>query len=213
MAANGDRIRPVFLHYSRRNRVADNEKKPVINHLPAILTGSAALIAALTTVYVNIRNDIKPEPSPPAVAATAEPAEAKPAAPAGPRQLRLQLQRVAVQHDGAVGSADWRFAIEADGQPLFAFEQEAMTSEGGRNIVVVGEDRNARASLELAPGKRIAITIKGWRSGWFKNSAQPMATGQGWLTSAGALAPIAVEAADQTKGAFTFYFSAVPDKD
>lgn len=193
--------------------MADNEKKPVITHMPAILTGSAALIAALTTVYVNIRNDIKDEAPPPAVAATAKPAESKPAAPAGPQELRLQLQRVAVQHDGAVGSADWRFAIEADGQPLFAFEQEAMTSEGGRNIVVVGEDRNARASLELAPGKRIPITINGWRGGWFKKSDEPVVSGQGWLSSAGSLAPIAVKAADENKGAFTFYFSAVPEKE
>lgn len=193
--------------------MADNEKKPVINLLPAIFTGAAALIAALTTVYVNIRNDIKDEASPPAVVATTKPAEAKPAAPVEPQELRLQLQRVAVQQDGAVGNADWRFAIEADDQPLFAFEQEAMTSEGGRNIVVVGEDRNARANLELAPGKRIPITIKGWRSGWFKSSDQPMVTGQGWVTSAGALAPISVKAVDENKGAFTFYFSAVREKD
>jgi hypothetical protein len=192
--------------------VADNEKKPVITHMPAILTGSAALIAALTTVYVNVRNDIKDE-TPPAVVATAKPAEAKPAAPAGPQELRLQLQRVAVQHDGAVGNADWRFAIEADDQPLFAFEQEAMTSEGGRNIVVVGEDRNAHAELELAPGKRIPITIKGWRSGWFKKADEPVVTGQGWVSSAGALSPIPVKAADESKGAFTFYFSAAPEKD
>lgn len=193
--------------------MADNEKKPVITHMPAILTGSAALIAALTTVYVNIRNDIKDEAPPPAAVATVKPVEAKPVAPAGPQELRLQLQRVAVQQDGAVGNADWRFAIEADGQPLFAFEQEAMTSEGGRNIVVVGEDRNARANLELAPGKRIPITIKGWRSGWFKNSDQPAVSGQGWLSSAGSLVPIAVKAADESKGAFTFYFSAVPEKE
>jgi len=193
--------------------VADNEKKPVINHLPAILTGSAALIAALTTVYVNIRNDIKDEAAPPAVVAPAKPAETKPAAPAGPLELSLQLRRVAVQHDGAVGTADWRFAVEADGQPLFAFEQEAMTSEGGRNIVVVGEDRNASANLELADGKRIPITIKGWRGGWFKKSDEPLVSGQGWVTAAGSLAPIAVKAADESKGAFTFYFSAVPEKD
>ena len=193
--------------------MADNEKKPVIHLLPAIFTGAAALIAALTTVYVNIRNDVKDDASPPAVIATAKPADVKPAAAAEPQQLRLQLQRVAVQQDGAVGNADWRFAIEADGQPLFAFEQEAMTSEGGRNIVVVGEDRNARANLELAAGKRIPITIKGWRSGWFKKADQPVVTGEGWLTSAGALTPIAVKADNESKGAFTFYFSAVREKE
>lgn len=192
--------------------MADNEKKPVVTHLPAILTGSAALLAALTTVYVNIRNDLKDEPATPApVVATAKPAE--PAAPALPQQLQLRLQRIAVQQDGAVGTADWRFSIEADGQPLFAFQQESMTSEGGRNIVVVGADRDASADLELAPGKRIPITIKGWRGGWFKKTGEATVLGQGWVTSAGALSPIAVKAADESKGAFTFYFSAVPEKD
>jgi len=193
--------------------VADNEKKPVVSHLPAILTGSAALLAALTTVYVNVRNDLKDEPAtPPAVVASAKPADVPRQAPAVPRQLQLRLQRIAVQHDGAVGSADWRFAIEADGQPLFAFQQDSMTSEGGRNIVVVGADRDAKADLELTPGKRIPITIKGWRGGWFKNADEPSVTGQGWVTSAGSLAPITVKAADENKGAFTFYFSAMPEK-
>lgn len=193
--------------------MADNEKKPVIAHLPAILTGSAALLAALTTVYINVRNDLKGEAvAPPAVVAPARPAAAKPAQPAAPQPLRLQLQRIAVQQDGAVGNADWRFSVEADGQPLFAFEQDSLTSEGGRNIVVVGEDRDAHASLELAPGKRIAVDIKGWRSGWFKKS-DPVVLGEGWLTSAGPLAPIAVKAADEGKGSFVFYFSATPEKD
>jgi hypothetical protein len=191
--------------------VADNEKKPVISHLPAILTGSAALLAALTTVYINVRNDLKGDASPPpAVVAEAKPAETKPEQPALPQQLRLQLQRVAVNQDGAVGSADWRFAIEADGQPLFVFEQDSMTSEGGRNIVVVGEDRSAHASLELAPGKRIPVTIKGWRSGWFKKS-EPVVLGEGVLAGPGSLAPIVVKAVDEDKGVFTFYFSATPE--
>lgn len=194
--------------------MADNEKKPVIHVLPAVLTGAAALIAALTTVYINVRNDLKSDATPPAVVTSAKPAkpEPEPAKPAQPQDLRLQLRRVAVQQDGAVGDADWRFAIEADGQPLFVFEQESMTSEGGRNIVVVSEDRDAHATLELMPGKRIPVTIKGWRSGWFKNASEPLAQGEGWLTSAGALAPITVKAADEGKGAFTFYFSATAER-
>ena len=191
--------------------MADNEKKPVITHLPAILTGSAALLAALTTVYINIRNDLKGDaPTPAAVVAEAKPAEVKPVQPALPQQLRLQLQRVAVQQDGAVGNADWRFAIEADEQPLFVFEQDSLTSEGGRNIVVVGEDREAHATLELMPGKRIPVTIKGWRSGWFKKS-DPVVLGEGVLAGSGSLAPIVVKATDENKGAFTFYFSATPE--
>ena len=191
--------------------MADNQKKPVIGHLPAILTGSAALLAALTTVYVNIRNDLKGDAAaPPVAVAEAKPAERKPEQPASPQQLRLQLQRVAVQQDGAVGNADWRFAVEADGQPLFVFEQDSMTSEGGRNIVVVGEDRDAQATLELMPGKRIPVTIKGWRSGWFKKS-DPVVLGEGVLAGPGPLAPIVVKAGDEGKGAFTFYFSAAAE--
>lgn len=194
--------------------MADNEKKPVITHLPAILTGSAALLAALTTVYVNIRNDLKDEPAtPPAVATPSTVAPATRPEPAEPEQLRLQLQRVAVQQDGAVGTADWRFAVEADGQPLFSFEQESMTSEGGRNILVLGEDRDVNATLQLRPGQRIPVTIKGWRGGWLKKSDEPLVSGEGWLTAAGALTPISVKAEDQKKGAFTFYFSAIPEKD
>ncbi|MEO6517662.1 MAG: hypothetical protein ABIO17_01525 [Pseudoxanthomonas sp.] len=194
--------------------MADNEKKPVITHLPAILTGSAALLAAMTTVYVNVRNDLKGEPAtPPAIIAPVTPLPAKPELPAAPQELQLRLQRIAVQHDGAVGTADWRFAIEADGQPLFAFEQDSMTSEGGRNILVVAEDRDASAMLQLPEGKRVAITIKGWRGGWLKKSDAPRVRGEGWLTDAGNLAPISVTAEDGKKGAFTFYFSAIPSKD
>lgn len=190
--------------------MADNEKKPVINHLPAILTGSAALLAALTTVYVNIRNDLKDTP---VVAPVSTPVESKPAPPAGPQELRLQLQRIAVRQDGAVGTADWRFAVEADGQPLFGFEEESMTSEGGRNIIVVGEDRDASSTLQLQPGKRIAVTVKGWRGGWLKKTDEPLVSGEGWLSAAGTLSPISVKADDEKKGAFTFYFSAAPEKD
>ena len=194
--------------------MADNEKKPVITHLPAILTGSAALLAALTTVYVNVRNDLKDDPAPPpAVVAPAKPMQARPEVPAAPQELQLRLQRIAVQQDGAVGNADWRFAIEADGQPLFAFEQDSMTSEGGRNIIVVGEDRDASASLELTPGKRIPITIHGWRGGWLKKTDAPVVKGEGWLSAAGTLTPITVKADDAKKGSFTFYFSATPRKD
>jgi hypothetical protein len=62
--------------------VADNEKKPVITLLPAILTGATALIAALTTIYINVRNDLKSAGTPPAVVAQVQPAPPKLVAPA-----------------------------------------------------------------------------------------------------------------------------------
>ncbi|HZV39472.1 MAG TPA: hypothetical protein VFF96_12060 [Pseudoxanthomonas sp.] len=192
----------------------DKEKKPWVGTMPGILTGSAALLAALTTVYVNVRDDVRGKPTPVAQAAPQAPAaHAAPAPLAGPQKLQLTLQRVAVQHDGEMGTADWRFAVEADGQPLFAFEQDALNDEGGRNVVVADDLKKARASLELAQGQRIPLTVKAWRSGWFTSSAEPVATGEGVLTAKGALAPIAVKAVDEKKGAFTFYFSATPDRD
>lgn len=188
--------------------MADSEKKPVINIVPAILTGAAALIAAMTTVYVNVRNDLRGVPEPAAVSApVAPPAPATAQAPAVV-PVQLQLRRIAVQEDGAVGSADWRFAVEADGQPLFVFEQESMTSEGGRNIVVVGEERGAHGDLELKPGKPIAIVVKGWRGSWLKKSDAPRVLGEAWLDQAGAMRPLEVRSENPKQGAFTFYFTA-----
>lgn len=189
--------------------MADGDKKPVINLVPAILTGTAALLAALTTLYINVRNDIKQEP---AVAAVPAAGAAQQAA-AEPRQLRLELQRLAVQEDGAVGTADWRFAVEADGEPLFAIEQEALNSQGGRNIVVIDDGRQAHASVELAQDAPISVVVKGWRSSWMGSGGEPLVFGEGTLSAAGAMGPITVEASDAKKGSFTFYFSAAPARD
>jgi len=189
--------------------VAESEKKPVINLVPAILTGTAALLAALTTVYVNVRNDLKSDPQPVAQVVAAQPPAPAPAPePVLPVDLRLQLQRIAVHEDGAVGTADWRFTVEADGQPLFALQEDSMTSQGGRNVVVVSEDRDTSAVLQLAPGQAAEITVRGWRGRWLKPGGDPVAMGTGILSGEGRLTPVRVEAADPGKGSFTFYFSA-----
>lgn len=189
--------------------MAEGDKKPVINLVPAILTGTAALLAALTTVYVNVRNDLKSDPPPVAQVVAAPPAAPEPVLePALPIDLRLQLQRIAVHEDGAVGTADWRFTVEADGQPLFALQEESMTSQGGRNVVVVSEDRDTSAVLQLAPGQSAEITVRGWRGGWLKTGSDPVAMGTGSLSGEGQLTAIRVEAAEPDKGSFTFYFSA-----
>lgn len=185
--------------------MTDNDKshgkKPVISHVPAILTGSAALIAALTTVYINVRGD-KHADSKPAVATSA--VDAKPQSAPVSDKLRLQVERIAVQHDGSPGTTDWRFTVEADNEPLFAFEQEDLDDTGGRNVTV---PEDAGSELQLAAGKQAKIVVRGWRGSWFKFGADADAIGEGWLSSSGNIAAIRVQAHEQDAGEFVFYFS------
>ena len=190
--------------------MADNDNKPtggkpIAHVVPAILTGAAALIAALTTVYVNVRGERQPPP--PAVATTpATPAARQPAAPVA-RKLQLQVDRIAVQHDGSPGTTDWRFTVEADGEPLFVFSQDDLDDSGGRNVAVPGD---AAGNLALAPGARVRITVQGWRGSRLRLvQGAPDVRGEGVFAAAGAMAPLQVRADVPGDGAFVFYFSAV----
>jgi hypothetical protein len=190
--------------------MADNDNKPtggkpIAHVVPAILTGAAALIVALTTVYVNVRGERQPPP--PAVATTpATPAARQPAAPVA-RKLQLQVDRIAVQHDGSPGTTDWRFTVEADGEPLFVFSQDDLDDSGGRNVAVPGD---AAGNLALAPGARVRITVQGWRGSRLRLvQGAPDVRGEGVFAAAGAMAPLPVRADAPGDGAFVFYFSAV----
>ena len=184
--------------------MADNERKAALQHVPAILTGTAALIAALTGVYVNLR-DTREAPAPKAEARP--PARIAPAAATAPVPLHIQVERIAVAHDGTPGTTDWRFTVEADGEPLFAFTQDALDDSGGRNVVVPKE---AQGLLRLAPGRRVRLTVQGWRAGLLGFGAKPLASGEGTLAGSGALAPIRVQAVKPEDGAFVFHLSAEP---
>jgi hypothetical protein len=192
--------------------MADNDKKPVLHVLPALLTGAAALIASLTAVYVNLRSDRDaPPPAPPAVSAapaTAAASQPGPPAPATaqPLRLRLRLDRIAVRHDGSVGTTDWRFAVEVDGQPLFVFRQDDLDDTGGRNVAL---PKDAAGEVELAPGQAAKVAVKAWRGSRLRLvEGEPDATGEGTLRGAGAMAPLEVAAAQPDKGAFVLYFTA-----
>ena len=192
--------------------MADNDNKPTggkptVHAVPAILTGAAALIAALTTVYVNVRGDRQP-PQPVAATAPATPAARQPAAPVvqAARKLQLRVDRIAVQHDGSPGTTDWRFTVEADGEPLFVFSQDELDDSGGRNVVVPG---HAAGNLELAPGTGVRITVQGWRGSRLRLvQGAPDVRGEGVFAAAGAMAPLQVRADVPGDGAFVFYFSA-----
>ena len=185
--------------------MADNESK-ALQHVPAILTGTAALIAALTGVYVNLRDSRQaPAPAPAAEAKLATTHAVAVPADAAPVPLRIQVERIAVAHDGTPGTTDWRFTVEADGEPLFAFTQDALDDSGGRNVVV---PKDAQGLLRLAPGKRVRLTVQGWRAGLLGFGARPVASGEGTLAGSGALAPIQVRAATAEDGEFVFHLSA-----
>ena len=187
-------------------------KKPTLQHVPAILTGAAALIASLTAVYVNLRGDRAPPPQPPAAVvaeaprASAAPAPVQEAAKPVDRWT-LTVDRIAVEHDGSPGTTDWRFTVEADDDALFAFQQDDLDDTGGRNVAVP-KDAAGTLRLEGRPGAR--ISIKGWRGRLFGLGRAPDATGEGRLTAGGAIGAIRVAAAQPEGGAFVFHLSADP---
>jgi hypothetical protein len=190
--------------------MADNDKKPIAHLVPAILTGAATLIASLTAVYVNLRGD-KAANQPQTTAVVAAKSDvaadaAKPLPPLPSDRLQLQLDRIAVQHDGSIGTTDWRFALEADGQPLLVFRQDGLDDTGGRNIV---NPNDVQTLLRLPAGQRARLTIKGWRGSRLRLiEGEPDVTGEGVIDD-GVLAPIPVKANKDSAGTFVFYFSAV----
>jgi len=190
----------------------DPEKKPVLHLVPAILTGTAALIASLTAVYVNVRNDRQHAPQQVAQPSAPQAAVAAPAlasAPSAPRTVHLRLDRIAVQHDGSIGTTDWRFAVELDGQPLFVFQQDELDDTGGRNVALPND---VGSNVDIVPGKPARLVVKAWRGSRLRLvEGEPDARGEGVLLGTGALAPLAVAATVPQKGAFVLYFSAAPE--
>jgi hypothetical protein len=190
----------------------DQEKKPLLHVLPAILTGAAALIASLTAVYVNTRGDRQAAPqqvSQPSAPQAIASAPALAAAASVPRTVQLRLDRIAVQHDGSMGTTDWRFAVELDDQPLFVFQQDGLDDTGGRNVVLPKE---VGSNVDIAPGKPARLVVKAWRGSRLRLvEGEPDAQGEGTLAGTGALAPLAVAATKPEKGAFVLYFSAASE--
>lgn len=182
------------------------QRKSLVTTMPAILTGAAALIAAITTSVVNLRGD-KDEDASVAASAT-QPAATAPAKPVAgnPDHLQLRVARIAVHSDGTAGTTDWRFAVEVADEPRFAFEQDRLTDEGGRNIAVPTHDPT---DVVLKPDRPLKLVVKGWkRSRLHAASPVPDAIGEGRILVDGHIDPIPVNAGAPDDGAFTFYFVA-----
>lgn len=186
----------------------DGRDKPWYQQLPARLAAVVVFLVALTTLVGNLmelagnrRRTPETERAPAPQAATTR--ETAPV----PDTLRLQLDRIAVEHDGSPGTTDWRFTVQVDGEPLFAFQQDGMDDTGGRNVSV---PESADATLRLAAGRRARITVHGWRGSRFRlPGGAPDATGDGVLDAAGATASVRVAAREPGAGTFVFYFSTV----
>lgn len=199
--------------------MTEPERKPWYQQLPAKLAAGVVFLVALTTLAGNLMelDDKRRQLAAHEAAANARP-EAPPAAarapvrapapPAAAQRMRVAVERIVVQQDGSPGTTDWRFTVEADGEPLFAFSQDDLDDTGGRNVAA---PRDASGVLRLEPGRGATIVVKGWRGSRLRlPGGDADATGQGVLAPSGRIAAVRVAAADPSAGEFTFHFSADP---
>jgi hypothetical protein len=194
-----------------------NESPPnsKLSHLPGILAASAALIAAVSTLYVNLHGSSAPPAATAPVAQTAAPApEAK--APSKPVEaapqpvpMQLRLDRVQVENDGSVGTTDWTFEVSAAGEPRFTLSLPSLSDKPGDNLVHPPEPAQAMAELSLAPGQQLRIEVKGWKRGFLAGSGAGIA-GSGWISTSNGKASIHVAGDKPKSPAFTLYFVVAP---
>ena len=186
-----------------------NEQKPSRTaHVPGILMGTAALIAALSTVYVNLRNDRAPAPAavPSAPIVAAAPDAATP--PAAPTVMRWRLDRVQVDDDGSIGSTDWTFQVSVDGEPRVSVAMPALSDKPGENLVRPAEGQETSVDVELSGAQSVALAVNGFKTGRLGGSGE--VSGQQWLTSGLNKATVTL-AGEKPKGPrFVLYFSAAP---
>lgn len=197
--------------------MSDDPKRPWYTQLPAKLAAVVVFLVAITTLIGNVMELVDTrsvaDSAQPAVTDRATTTTKSPAPAARAPQsdkLRLQLDRIIVQNDGSVRTTDWRFSIEADGEPLFVVQQDEMDDTVGRNVVL---PQDAGTVMRLVDGQRATLTIKGWRGSRLRlPGTEPDVAGEGVVASAGALMPIRVGAGKIEAGAFVFYFSATRDE-
>ena len=191
-------------------------QKSRLAHVPAILAGSAALIAALSTVYVNLRNDARPAPPPevrvqpgPALAAPPATSTAQAQAAVVPRPQVLRLERVQVDNDGSMGSTDWSFQVSVDGEPVFLVPMPALNDKPGENLARPADAQQASAELKLPVDKSVVLAVEGWKKGWLPGSTAEV-SGQAWIASGFEKIAVTLRT-DKPKGPqFVLYFSAAP---
>jgi hypothetical protein len=191
-----------------------NDKKSRLSHLPGILGGSAALIAALTTVYVNVRKDDRDSaPAPVATASPAKPAIVEPAAaamPAGPVRRVLKLERLRVENDGSLGTTDWTFEISAGGDPQYSLTFKSLNDREGQNLVQPPEGAKTSATIETAAGAPIEVTVKGWKRSLILGASKPEISGEARPAPGATSFPVHAHNDDAGGPDITLYFSLTP---
>ncbi|MGH8051642.1 MAG: hypothetical protein ACRERV_08065 [Methylococcales bacterium] len=188
----------------------EETKKHWIALAPSILTGLAALIAALTTVYINVRND----KSAPATAVQAAPvvvSQDLAAVPAKPLPVQakiidLQLERMRVDNDGSMGTTDWTFDIQNGERSLFSVPFKALADTAGDNIVVPKDAAVAHAKLN-ATANMPEIIVRGWKQGWSGKAKVPDVIGKAKLDADDDSLVIEVKSEKADGAAFVLYFN------
>jgi|GEM_PF-1348187 len=171
---------------------AEETKKHWVAHAPSILTGLAALTAALTTVYVNVRNDKSAAVAAPQVTHAAQavpqdaPSTALTVSDSVPvkqlnKTLDLQLDRVRVDNDGTMGTTDWTFDIKSGERSLFSVPFKSLTDKAGANIVAPEPAAVSHANLTIAAGTAPEISVRGWKQAWSGKAQTPDVIGQAKL--------------------------------
>ena len=178
---------------------------PWYRQLPAKAAGVVVFLVGLTTLAGNLLELHQKQRE-----AETVPVAAPPQTPAAPTQApqdttaTLNVERIVVEHDGSPGTTDWRFAVLADGEPLFAFGQADLDDGDGRNVSV---PRDARGVLHFRAGHDVRIEVRGWRESRLRLVAgAPDATGTGSVGPGTATQAVRVAAKDLAAGAFVFHF-------
>jgi len=191
---------------------AEESKKHWVAHAPSILTGLAALIAALTTVYINVRND---KPAPTAVAQAAPAAVMSTAAiapekvlPAQVKIIDLQLERMRVDNDGSLGTTDWTFDIQNGERSLFSVPFKSLVDNAGENIVTPKDAALARAKVSIATASTPEIIVRGWKQAWSGKAKAPDVVGKAKLNADDDSLVIEVKSEKTGGAAFVLYFNA-----
>ena len=123
--------------------MGDNDKKSFFTTLPGVLSGLAALIAALTTAYVTLQDPpqqkISEQVQSKAVPETkkSEPLLEKSKENESPQALvkKVKLERIVVRQDGSVGATDWIFNVQVNGRLLFSLPRKSFNDREGQNVV------------------------------------------------------------------------------